>query len=701
MNNAVPTVCIICKEGKNIRHKRNFFRQSKEYSFYECATCKVQFWFPQEIADREWYEHVNPYKARQLGGIKLRGYHKLFLKKYASLPKDAKILDLGCGVGEFLFELKKGGYEVFGMDFDRDAIKIAKNQFGLENVFALSFEEFCQKSDLPKFDVITFFEVIEHLADPAAFIKNIKNLLKPGGKIILSTPSRKRMLPNLNSWDFPPHHFTRWDATSLSNIFSRFGFSVQSVSYVEQFKVLRESVLGKLTTGLVLKSVSGSSLQKRSMLVPKAIYFLGRVKSLILGTIPASILWIFGKITGRENGIIFVEFAIGEPDKKVIFFAPILDKGGMERVVSELSLNLPGTIEVMIVLFANQAFYPYNFKGKIISLELPSNNTLPLKVYYFFAAIARFKKILKKEKPDHVVSFGFHPNIINIIAFKKSIIRADVYLSASLSLWEKLLAKFFFRKSSKAVCVSRAVAKDLTDHFNVRIDKIKVIYNPLNIKEIQKLSLEPVNLEYEAIFQKPTIITMGRFSEQKGQWHLIRVFKEVKKTIKDAKLVILGTGKLEDDLKKLITSMGLQSEVYLLGWQSNPFAFLAKSKVFVLSSLYEGLSYVLLEAMTCGLPVVSVDCKSGPREILAPNTNVTKEAVDIEFAEYGILTSALERLASWEQPFLTKAEEKLKQAIVRMLSDAELAGGFSVKSKQRAEQFDVKNIIKEWEFLGE
>src|SRR3989344_8418016 len=301
MDNVVPTVCIICKEGKNIRHKRNFFRQSKEYSFYECATCKVQFWFPQEIADREWYEHVNPYKARQLGGIKLRGYHKLFLKKYASLPKNTKILDLGCGAGEFLSELKKRGYEVFGMDFDREAIQIAKDTFGLENVFALSFEEFCQKSDLPKFDMITFFEVIEHLADPVGFIENVKNLLRPGGKIILSTPSRKRVLPNLNSWDFPPHHFTRWDATALSNILSRFDFSVKNISYVEQFKILSESVLGKLKTGLVLKSVSSSSLQKKSMFIPKAIYFLGRAKSLVLGTVPAALLWVWGKVGGREN----------------------------------------------------------------------------------------------------------------------------------------------------------------------------------------------------------------------------------------------------------------------------------------------------------------------------------------------------------------------------------------------------------------
>ena len=170
MDNVVPTVCIICKEGKNILHIRDFFRQDKKYSLYECGGCKVQFWFPQEIADREWYEHINPYKARQLGGIKLRGYHKLFLKKYASLPKDVKILDLGCGAGEFIFGLKKRGFQVFGMDFDREAIKIAKDTFGLENVFSLSFKDFCEKKDLPKFDVITFFEVIEHLADPVDFI---------------------------------------------------------------------------------------------------------------------------------------------------------------------------------------------------------------------------------------------------------------------------------------------------------------------------------------------------------------------------------------------------------------------------------------------------------------------------------------------------------------------------------------------------
>ena len=384
--------------------------------------------------------------------------------------------------------------------------------------------------------------------------------------------------------------------------------------------------------------------------------------------------------------------------KKIIFLIPTLSQGGGERVVSELSLNLPDSIERIIVLFDKQISYPY--KGKLICLNIPISNILPIRILYFFIALFRFKKIIKRERPDYTISFIRPANIINILSSRKAVIRVDSFLSSTSGLIYKIFAKLFYNKASKIVCISKASAKDLVDNFRVEKKKIKTIYNPLNIKMVQNLALEPLESEYKKIFTKPVIISIGRLTKEKNHLCLIKIFARVREVVNEAQLVILGTGELESKLKGVIEDLGLENNAHLLGWQNNPFKFLAKSRVFVLASLREGLPYGILEAMACGLPIISTDCKSGPREILAPDTDVTKEAKDIEYAAYGILTPPFNGRKYKENGFLEGTGEILKKAMVKVLVDKELANNLAKKSRQRIEDFDIKNIIKEWEFLN-
>jgi len=304
-----PKICPICQNAKNFLLVKDFARENTKYYLYECPKCKVQFWLPRVVVTKEWYEKEgNPYHIRDLAKLKIsRGYHKFFLEKYKNLPQGTRVLDLGCGTGEFLAELSKKGCDVFGLDFDRDAVKIAGQRFGLKNVYAMSFEEFFKKQDLPKFDMITFFEVIEHLPDPLTFISEVKKLLKPSGKVVLSTPCRERMLANLNSWDFPPHHLTRWNKEAILKVFSISGLRVSDVLYVEELKILSESAAARFKTGLVGKSLQGKSGQKKSLVIPKIIYFMGRAKHMVLGKFPALFLWAFSKMIGRNNGIMYIE----------------------------------------------------------------------------------------------------------------------------------------------------------------------------------------------------------------------------------------------------------------------------------------------------------------------------------------------------------------------------------------------------------
>lgn len=235
------------------------------------------------------------------------------------------------------------------------------------------------------------------------------------------------------------------------------------------------------------------------------------------------------------------------------------------------------------------------------------------------------------------------------------------------------------------MCVSKFAAEEVITKFGVPKERVKVLYNPVDIGKILQCSQEPLN-SYQEIFEHPVVITMGRITEQKGQQYLLRAFKLVKERMPNAKLAILGSGELQASLLQLAKDLHIERDVHFLGWQKNPFSFLARSKVFVLPSLWEGLPDVLLEAMACGIPVISADCKSGPREILAPATNINKEARDMEIAEYGILVP-------------TAQERILSEAIMRVLANANFAAELSAKAKERAEDFRVDKIIKQWDFL--
>jgi len=686
-----PKICPICKQGKEFKFIRDFGKKRDKFSLYQCSECQAQFWLPLKIPELSWYEE----KAFRIkNSIKPKiytGYHKKFLKTHKSFPENTRILDLGCAAGEFIAELQKRGCEVWGVDFDKENIKIAKEYFGLERVFALSFEEFFRKKDLPRFDVISFLAVIGYLDDPLEFIQNVKNLLKPNGMLVLNAPSRERMLVNLNHWDFPPHYFTRWNKQAISNIFQKKGFIISRIDYVEQFKTLLEAMTSKFRTGLAGKSLAVSKNKRKSLIFPRMIYFLGLLKSYIIGTVPAAFFWTIGKGFNRKNGTMLVELKQAEfMNKKIIFLIPTLGMGGGERVVSDLSLALPDSIEKIIVLFKNEIFYPY--KGELVSLDIPLSNRFLFKIYYFFIGLYRFRKIIKKENPDHIFSFGFPADMLGILTSPgKTLVAAHSLWSKSHGGWlEKNLINLFFNRANKIICVSKTVAEDLLKNFNIRKEKIKVIYNPINIEKIQGMAGLPLEPEYQEIFRNPVIITMGRLSEEKNHMSLIMAFKKVKNKIREANLVILGEGEKEASLKKIVKELNLEDSVYLLGRQNNPFKFLAKAKVFVLSSLREGLPCSILEAMALGLPIVSTDCKSGPREILAPRSDIKYQAKDIEYAEFGLLTPI---------DSSPDSEKKIAEAVTNILTDKKLSDNLIKKSEQRAEDFNIKNIIKEWEFL--
>ncbi len=152
-----------------------------------------------------------------------------FIKDFSSNRKKGKLLDIGCGTGEFLFVASGMGYDVEGIDFNKNAITFAKQKLGLSNVFATNLYDFL-KDKKERYDIVTIFEVIEHVSDPGTFIDLARSALKKGGLLVISTPNRERywgrINPDLEPWDFPYQHLLRWNQNSLNTFITKRGFKV-------------------------------------------------------------------------------------------------------------------------------------------------------------------------------------------------------------------------------------------------------------------------------------------------------------------------------------------------------------------------------------------------------------------------------------------------------------------------------------------
>ncbi|GIW65420.1 MAG: hypothetical protein KatS3mg093_399 [Candidatus Parcubacteria bacterium] len=232
---------------------------NQEYKLYHCLNCDGEWWEPLKIIP-EFYEEEGEiaYDLYHVGIRSIQEWHRPFVKNF--FLRQGRLLDVGCGDGVFIKEAQKLGFEVWGIDFDKKSIEVAKNKFGLKNVFPMSLEEFmnlAKEKDL-KFDVITFFEVLEHQDKPKEFLEQIKILLKPEGYIAGTVPNRESVFINLyrgkyEKSDLPPHHFLRFSKKVLKNFFEHQGFSIEisdTKSLTEIATLIEIWLFGKYTFNL-------------------------------------------------------------------------------------------------------------------------------------------------------------------------------------------------------------------------------------------------------------------------------------------------------------------------------------------------------------------------------------------------------------------------------------------------------------------
>jgi SAM-dependent methyltransferase len=271
------------------------FESYGKYQLFPCANCGLQFWEPRALPDARWYEQM--YGGRDEKLLPLEPGHRYFLSDPRA-PGRGTLLDIGCGTGNFLAAARDAGYQVSGTELDRNAAKYAQESLDLPRVVGLTITEFVQQHPGEKFDVITFFEVLEHQAEPVAFLKSVKACLRPGGYIALSVPNRERWQTGPDVFDYPPNHFLRWNAAALRRFLSALEFDTLSVR--EQpvgVRYAAQMINVKLRTGLSTKIAgpisdsfrdvmqlepqqAAAALQAKPTARQTVMRWLGRAKSL-------------------------------------------------------------------------------------------------------------------------------------------------------------------------------------------------------------------------------------------------------------------------------------------------------------------------------------------------------------------------------------------------------------------------------------
>lgn len=307
--------------------------------------------------------------------------------------------------------------------------------------------------------------------------------------------------------------------------------------------------------------------------------------------------------------------------KPIALLLPSLAGGGAERMTLNLARGLSERGR-RVDLILGQADGPYRdlVPDGVRSVDLGRRQML--------ATLGPLIAYLRRERPCGLIAAMNHASIVALWAARLAGtgtpvfagVRSHLSVEARRSplLGDRLmpmLARRFFPWARAVIAVSEGVAADLRDRIGLDPALICVIDNPVVTPELPALAAEMPTHPWLADPDQPVILGAGRLTLQKDFPTLIRAFAQVR-AVRPARLVIIGEGPERASLENLSQALGVAEAVSLPGFQPNPFAWMAAADLFVLSSAWEGLPGVLIQAMACGTPVVSTDCPSGPREIL-------------------------------------------------------------------------------------
>lgn len=369
---------------------------------------------------------------------------------------------------------------------------------------------------------------------------------------------------------------------------------------------------------------------------------------------------------------------------KVLFLINEFGRGGAERVVSYLLNHLPTISPELIPVL-------YTLEESEIAYPIPDNIELVIGSKFHSSNIIKFIKIpllamrlkcfIKKNNIKIVISFLSRANYTNIIAtylgsnhhciLSERNTASLIYKSSRIT---DIINRFFIRNlypsCQSIIAVSNGVKNDLVENFSIPEDKVVVIYNPYDIDDIKLKSQEVVKHKWLDNQEYQTIITVGHLEKPKNYILLIKAYKKAIEELPNLRLIIIGEGSEKDKLTYSVSKLDLTNKIDFTGKLENPFSYVSRADLFVLSSDTEGFPNVLVEAMVCGCPVISTDCKSGPNEIIMHNQN-------------GYLVPVGDINA-------------LSKTIISLILDKQLCRELTIKARETVKDFELTKIVNQY-----
>lgn len=307
---------------------------------------------------------------------------------------------------------------------------------------------------------------------------------------------------------------------------------------------------------------------------------------------------------------------------KILFLIPSLAGGGAERVFSLLVRHLDrSSFEPLLALLKKEGPFLADIPPDVEIIDLQSDKSR--------YSLRKIIQLVRKRKPDIVCTTLGYLNLITLLAGLffpakvKTVIRESTFVSESLKLekYGRLFACLYgwlYKRADRIICLSEAMKQDLLQQFPLPLDRISVIPNPVDHQLVNRKASAPVGDFPPIVNTSRTLISIGRLEYEKGHDLLIDALAQLER---DVQLILVGTGKQRESLIEQAEKQGLAGRVHFLGFQNNPFAYTRLASLFVFPSRYEGFGSAIVEALACGLPVVSFDGPTASREIIIPGVN--------------------------------------------------------------------------------
>jgi GalNAc-alpha-(1->4)-GalNAc-alpha-(1->3)-diNAcBac-PP-undecaprenol alpha-1,4-N-acetyl-D-galactosaminyltransferase len=361
---------------------------------------------------------------------------------------------------------------------------------------------------------------------------------------------------------------------------------------------------------------------------------------------------------------------------KITLVISSLSCGGAERVLVLLAKGFTERgYDVSVVTLYGKDIDFYKLPEGVSRLALAIMKKSPTLFHSLWNNLTRcliLRQGIKATQPDVVISFVTPTNILTLLSLIDTSYPVIVteHCDPTVRSYGKIIKKLrslIYPKAAQLVSVSKGV-----DAYFDWLPKRKkaVIYNPLVLIEDEQE--QPDFLEcFDP--NKQWIVSMGRLTNQKGFDLLLSAFAKIANRYPDWNLLILGEGELRQQLEKIRDDLGLANRAILPGNISNPFPTLRRSQLFVMASRFEGFPMVHGEAMACGLPIISTDCPSGPREIIRNNL----DGILVPNGDVSALATVMERL----------------------MSDPQERKRLATYAPEVTERFSLEKVMAEWQLL--